>query len=187
MLALAQHFSKATIVIQTLFSKKGLAMLPFLITMPIILNTTQKAIGFLIILMICDFATGVGASISKERKYRKSNPNLPKRRIISSEKLRRSGVKFLLYSMTILTSFGLQIIFQLKTFSLSVSNLELTLTIGVIAFWCIVEFYSIFFENFKEMGIDIKLIVKKITSLITFFKEKANDVCGDGDNKKEEQ
>lgn len=28
--------------------------------------------------MIFDFATGVGASISKERKYRKSNPNLPK-------------------------------------------------------------------------------------------------------------
>jgi hypothetical protein len=186
MIPLAPHISKATIVIQTLFSKKGLVLIPVVITMPIILNTTQKAIGLLVFLMICDFGTGVGASISKERKYRKANPNLPKRRIISSEKLRRSGVKFLLYSLTILTSFGLQIVFQLKTFNISVSNMELTLTIGVIAFWCIVEFYSIFFENFKEMGIDIKSIVRKITSLITFFKEKANDVCGDGEPKKEQ-
>jgi hypothetical protein len=183
MLPLTPHLTKATIVLQTLFSKKGLSLIPLAITMPLILTTMQKAIAFLIILMIFDFATGIGASISRERKYRKLNPTLPKNQIISSEKLRKSGVKFLLYSMTIITSFGLQMIFQLKTFNLSVTSLQLTLTIGVIAFWCIVELYSIFFENFKEMGVDIKLIVKKITSLITFFKEKSNEVCGNEENK----
>ena len=53
----------------------------------------------------------------------------------------------------------------------------MNLCIGVIGFWCIVESYSIFFENFKEMGIDVKLIVKRLTDLVTFFKTKANEVC----------
>jgi len=68
-------------------------------------------------------------------------------------------------------------IFQLKTFTLLVSDMKLNLVIGVIGFWCIVESYSIFFENFKKMGIDIKSTIKKITDLITFLKDKSNDVC----------
>lgn len=175
------YFAKTALVLKAITTKKGIALIPLAITMPIVLSNTQKAIMFLIGLMILDFATGVGASYFKRKKDKKAN-KVVSSRLISSEKLRRSGVKFLLYSLTILTSFGMQWVFQLKTFELSITDLEMTLTLGVISFWCIVEFYSIFFENFKEMGIDIKIIVKKITALASFFKEKANEVC----EKKEE-
>lgn len=178
MIDFSTYFTKTTLVLKAITTKKGLALVPLAITMPVILSNTQKAIMFLIGLMVLDFATGIGASYSRRKKNKKENKEVSPR-LISSEKLRRSGVKFLLYSLTILTSFGLQWIFQLKTFTLSITNLEMTLTLGVISFWCIVEFYSIFFENFKDMGIDIKLIVKKITALASFFKEKANEVCGD--------
>lgn len=171
------YFLKSQTVIKVLFSKKGISMLPALVMMPIILTTTQQAIAFLVLLMVFDFITGIGASISKKRKFEKENPEIEKIRLISSEKLRKSGVKFLLYSMTILSSYFMQAIFQLKNFTLIISNIQINLCIGVIGFWCIVELYSIFFENFKDMGIDIKLIIRKITNLVNFVKDKSNDVC----------
>lgn len=172
-----KHFAKCLIVWKTLYSKKGIGLISVFFTIPIVLNTIQRAILFLILLMICDFITGIGASVSREKSRMKKNPGEEKRRIISSEKLKGSGVKFLLYSLTILSSFGMQEIFILKSFKLPVSDLELNLTLGVIAFWCIVELYSIFFENFKDMGIDIKMIFRKLTSMAKFIKEKTNDVC----------
>lgn len=171
------YLVKTQIVIKTLFSKKGLLLLPPLMSMPFVMTTTKKAIAFLVVLMIFDFATGIGASYSRKKKREKENPNIEKLPLISSEKLKKSGVKFLLYSMTILTSYFMGIIFELKTFELSISDLQLNLCIGVIAFWCLVECYSIFFENFKDMGLDIKSIVRKLTGLIKFFKDKTKDVC----------
>jgi len=171
------YFTKSIVVLKTLTTKKGLVLLPAVATLPFILTNTQKAIVVLIMLMIFDFITGIGASYFKKIKSEKNNPSLKKQNLISSEKLKKSGVKFLLYSMTIFSSYFLGVIFQLKTFTIIVSNLEMNLCIGVIGFWCIVESYSIFFENFKEMGIDVKLIVKRLTDLVTFFKTKANEVC----------
>jgi len=182
MIDFSTYFAKSALVLKAITTKKGLALVPLAITMPVILSNTQKAIMFLIGMMMMDFVTGIGASYSRRKRDKKAGKDVAVR-LISSEKLRRSGVKFLLYSMTILTSFGIQWIFQLKTFTLSITDLQMTLTLGIISFWCIVEFYSIFFENFKDMGIDIKLIVKKLTALASFFREKANEVCGD---KKEE-
>lgn len=176
-ISLAGYCKKASIVGKVLCSKKGLALVPFIATMPIILTSTQKSIALLIILMIADFATGIGASISRRRKLIKLHPNQELPRLISSEKLKKSGVKFLLYSMTILTSYAIQVIFQLKSFTLSVTDMPLSLCIGVVAWWCIVEFYSIFFENFKDMGIDVKLIIKKITGIIKYIKDKSDEVC----------
>lgn len=180
------YFIKSQTVIKVLFSKKGIAMLPAIVMMPIILTTMQKAIAFLVLLMVFDFITGIGASISKKRKLEKANPNVEKTRLISSGKLRKSGVKFLLYSMTIISSYFMQIIFQLKTFSLIISDTQINLCLGVIGFWCIVELYSIFFENFKDMGIDIKIIIRKITNLINFLKEKSSEVCDNQENKNKE-
>jgi len=176
--------TKSTIVVKTLTTKKGLILLPAVATLPFILTNIQKAIVVLIMLMIFDFITGIGASYFKKIKAEKNNPSLKKQNLISSEKLKKSGVKFLLYSMTIFSSYFLGVIFQLKTFTIIVSNLEMNLCIGVIGFWCIVECYSILFENFKEMGIDVKLIVKRLTDLVIFFKTKANEVC-DTEPKKE--
>lgn len=181
MLAFAFSFEpyivKSQIVIKTLFSKKGLLLLPVITTMPFILTTTQKAISLLVLLMIFDFMSGIGASYFRKKKFEKDNPTAEKERLISSEKLKKSGVKFFLYSMTIFCSYFLGVIFQLKTFTLLVSDLEMNLCIGVIGFWCLVECYSIFFENFKDMGFDIKSIVKKLTGLVSFFKDKSKDVC----------
>jgi hypothetical protein len=184
-ISIAAYFKKASIVGKLIFSKKGIALIPFVATMPILLTSTQQSIAFLILLMIADFVTGIGASISRRRKLIKSNPQQELPRLISSGKLKKSGVKFLLYSMTILTAYGMQVIFQLKTFTLPITNMELSFCIGVVAWWCIVEFYSIFFENFKDMGIDIKLIIKKITTLINFIKDKSEEVCTT--DKKEEE
>lgn len=182
----APYFYKSHLVIKTLTTKKGLVLIPAIATLPFVLTNTQKAIAVLIVLMIFDFLTGIGASYFKKKKEEKINPELKEKSLISSEKLKKSGVKFLLYSMTIFSSYFMGVIFQLKTFTIVVSNLEMNLCIGVIGFWCLVECYSIFFENFKDMGVDIKVIVKKISSLIMFFKEKATEVCGDGEPKKEE-
>lgn len=176
MSVLGIYQAKSLLILKTLFSKNGITLLPLVITMPFLLNTTEKAIGLLIILMIVDFATGIGASISKTRAYHKKFPKEEKQRIISSEKLRKSGVKFLLYSMTILTSAGLQYVFGLETFEVYLIKMPISLTIGVILFWCIVELYSIFFENFKDMGVDIKSIFAKITGLIKFAKTKISDI-----------
>jgi hypothetical protein len=172
------YFTKSFTVIKTLTTKKGLVLVPAVVTLPFILTNTQKAIGVLVMLMIFDFGTGIGASYFKKKKEEKTNPELKSKSLISSEKLKKSGVKFLLYSMTIFSSYFMGLIFQLKTFTILVSNLEMNLCIGVVGFWCLVECYSIFFENFKDMGVDIKLIVKKITSLISFLKEKSSEVCG---------
>lgn len=174
----APYFTKSFLVIKTLTTKKGLVLIPAVVTLPFLLTNTQKAIGVLVMLMIFDFVTGIGASYFKKKKLEKSKPELKNQSLISSEKLKKSGVKFLLYSMTILCSYFLGVIFQLKTFKIIVSDLEMNLCIGVVGFWCVVECYSIFFENFKDMGVDIKLIVKKITSIISFLKEKSSEVCG---------
>lgn len=168
------YFIKAKLVGSSIFTKKGFLLAPAIVPVTLA-KTTGMAIEFLIFLMITDFFTGIGASYFETKKASKVKVGLVD--IISSEKLKRSGLKFMLYSLTILTAFFLQKIFQLKTFTLLVSDMKLNLVIGVIGFWCVVECYSIFFENFKKMGIDVKATIKKITDLVTFFKEKSKDVC----------
>lgn len=167
------YLLKAKIVTSSLFSKKGMFLAPVIVPVTMA-KTTGMAIELLIFLMITDFFTGI---IGNYLEIRKTDKKASLVDIISSEKLKRSGVKFMLYSLTIITAFFLQRIFQLKTFTLLVSDMRLNLVIGVIGFWCVVECYSIFFENFKKMGIDIKSTIKKITDLVTFLKEKSNDVC----------
>lgn len=167
------YLLKAKIVTSSMFTKKGMILAPVIIPISMA-KTTGMAIELLIFLMITDFFTGI---VGNYFEIRKENKKAGLVEIISSEKLKRSGVKFMLYSLTIITAFFLQRIFQLKTFTLLVSDMKLNLVIGVIGFWCIVESYSIFFENFKKMGIDIKSTIKKITDLVSFLKEKSNDVC----------
>lgn len=167
------YFIKAKLVGSSIFTKKGFLLAPVIVPVTMA-KTTGLAIELLIFLMITDFFTGVVGNYFEIRKTDKKAGLVD---IISSEKLKRSGVKFMLYSLTIITAFFLQRIFQLKTFTLLVSDMKLNLVIGVIGFWCVVECYSIFFENFKKMGIDVKATIKKITDLVTFLKEKSKDVC----------
>lgn len=164
------YLLKTKIVGSTLFTKKGLFLAPVIVPLTMV-QSTAMAVKLLLFLMCNDFFTGVLASYFEHKKQNKDGF------FITSEKLKKTGVKFLLYSLTIITAFFLQEIFKIKTFTLLISDMKFNLVIGVVGFWCIVECYSIFFENFPKMGIDIKNTIRKIVSLSNFLKEKSKDVC----------
>ena len=57
----------------------------------------------------------------------------------------------------------------IKKFSFeSISNQELTITLVCIGFCCVIEFWSIVMENFKEMGFDVR---KKAMTIISGVKK----------------
>lgn len=127
-----------------------------------LLTTSQKASLLLGFFFILDFITGILASWVE---FKKSSPNPETRYVIQSSKLRLSAVKFICYSLGILCAWGIEMVFVIKKIpSGSISTQNLTLTTVVIAFFCVIEFYSIFFENIKRMGFDIIHKVKKISS-----------------------
>jgi len=60
-------------------------------------------------------------------------------------------------------------VFFLKTVSISsISDKELTITLICIGFCCIIELWSIIFENFKDMGFDV---VKKFNAVVRGVKK----------------
>jgi hypothetical protein len=132
-----------------------------------VLSTVQQAILFLLALFVLDFATGLAASITEQRKEHKIKPPAEKENIISSEKLKLSLVKLFTYTSVILSVYGIEVIFQInKFFFPSITNLEVTITLIVIGLCTTIEFYSIFFENFKRMGFDIVSGITKSTRAI---------------------
>ncbi len=117
-----------------------------------------------------DFFTGVYASyIETKAKYKKISKTdklsfwkkvLYKlevlRETISSEKLRKSFVKALVYLGVIFFSFKLEQIFAFKTFKVgAISERDFTVTTIVISIAIFIEAYSIFFENLPRAGFDI--------------------------------
>lgn len=127
-----------------------------------ILTTSQKAVILLGIFFILDFITGILASWIEVKK---TNSTAGKKYVIQSSKLRLSAVKFICYALGILCAWGIEIVFVIKKVpSGSISTQNLTFTTVVIAFFCVIEFYSIFFENIKRMGFDVIQKVKKISS-----------------------
>lgn len=170
------YFIKATFVLKAIFTKKGLILVPTAVTIPLIVESEKQAIFLLLGLIIADFFTGIGASYSIRKKRKKQNLEVAKN-LISSEKLRKSGVKFLVYFGSVLISYNIQKVFNIKSFDAQISDNHFSITLFLIFFWCVVEIYSILFENFKEMGFDIKNIVKKITNLYKVLKENKEEIC----------
>ncbi|RWW99718.1 phage holin family protein [Flavobacterium cerinum] len=128
----------------------------------LVLTTSQKAVILLGLFFILDFITGILASWIE---FKKTNSASEKRYLIQSSKLRLSAVKFICYALGILCAWGIEIVFVIKKIpSGSISTQNLTFTTVVIAFFCAIEFYSIFFENIKRMGFDILLKIQKISS-----------------------
>lgn len=126
------------------------------------LTTSQKAAALLGLFFILDFITGILASWIE---HTKSDSTTKKGYVIQSAKLRLSAVKFICYALGILCAWGIEMVFVLKRIPTgSISTQNLTFTTMVIAFFCVIEFYSIFFENIKRMGFDIIQKVKKISS-----------------------
>ncbi|WP_417365900.1 phage holin family protein [Flavobacterium beibuense] len=140
----------------------------FLFTLPAVtvvaLSTTQKSALFLGILFVIDFATGIGASWVEFKKAAPLVPASGKRYLIQSSKLRLSVVKFVFYGLWILVWWCVENVFVIKQIpSGHISTENLTLTTYAIAILCIIEIYSIFFENVKRMGFDIIQKIKIIS------------------------
>lgn len=126
-------------------------------------TTTEKTLFLLGGLFIADFITGVMASWVEFKKALPVTPGAGKRYVFSSEKMRMSGVKFITYGMGIVTAYALESIFIIHEFEPKyLTTQKLTLTTVVTLFFCVIELYSIFFENIKRMGFDIIQNVKKI-------------------------
>jgi phage-related holin len=126
-------------------------------------TTTEKTLIFLAVLFLFDFITGIGASWVEFKKATPLVPGSVKRYLLSSAKLRLSAVKFTTYAMGIISAYGLECIFVIQEFQPGhFIQQKLTVTTIVTLFFCVIEFYSIFFENFKRMGFDIIQKVKNI-------------------------
>jgi hypothetical protein len=157
------YFEKIGTTTKMLFSKPlGLLTMFFIVTLPA-LTTTQMAMLFLAGLFIGDFITGIMASF---HEFKKSLPVLPgsgKRYVLSSAKMRMSGVKFITYAIGILSAYSLETILLIdKSKPGDIIKQQLTLTTIATLFFCVIEFYSIFFENIKRMDFDIIQKLKKI-------------------------
>ncbi|MFC2110495.1 phage holin family protein [Bacteroidota bacterium] len=173
LIILSSYIKKSFIVCEAMMSKKGLVLsAPILISLPV-LTQMQQAVWLLFWLMLSDFATGILAAWFEKSKAEKNDPKIKEQSLISSEKLKKSGFKILLYVCSILAIDQAQKVFKLKPFNLSFSDLELSITLVVIFFWCLVEFYSIVFENFKRMGFDV---AKKISNVFTTVKNIKSEI-----------
>lgn len=139
-----------------------------------LLSNTQKGLLILLGLFILDFITGIYASWIEKKRNEKTNPALKNESLISSEKLRLSGVKLFTYSSSTLSVFGIEKLFIIKSFKLeNISSQDLTITVCVIAFFCAIEFYSVFFENFKRAGFDL---VEKFNTILDKFKSQKDKI-----------
>lgn len=131
------------------------------------LTTSQQAAIFLLICIILDFVTGILASWIEYM----NDPLLliaKKKYVIESKKLRLTAVKFSSYAIGILGAWCIETIFFTKRITLEyITTKDLTLTAFVIGFFCMVELYSIFFENIRRMGFDIIQKTKNIISEVS--------------------
>ena len=158
-----KYYGKLFISLKTMLTKSsGVAL-----AIPTIAISTTidpvRAIVFLCILDALDFITGIAASYIVWRKTDR------KTTLISSEKLKMSGVKVFTYFSTILVVYGVELVFFEKHFNFnSITDKDFTITSIAIAFFCAIEIYSIVFENFKKMGFDVLANIKK---LVTVFKD----------------
>lgn len=172
-----KYFSKMLLSIKMIFSKK----LSIVLSIPIMisiysLSNIQKAIILLGIFFAFDFITGILASYFEKKKAEKTDPSLKQVSLISSEKLKLSMVKAFTYCSSILSIYGIEKVFFVKQFEWSVVEQKLSVTMIAIAFCCIIELYSIFFENFKRMGFDLGLKIKTISNKIVKIKSQISSI-----------
>jgi len=158
--ALLLGIKKSKIVFFSLYTNKGFFLMP-IGAVPLVVSL-KASICLLMGLTALDFGTGIGASWCNKRNAEKADPTLEKKQLISSEKLKLSVAKMVMYSSAILLSHFIEKIFFIKSFNLEFSEKEFTITVFVVGFLCMIELYSVIFENFKAMGFDVLKIVSKI-------------------------
>lgn len=88
-------------------------------------------------------------------------------------------MKFICYGLAALIARGLEWAFIVEEFEPHEKLQKMTLTTIVIAFCCIIEGYSILFENVKRMGFDIVQKIKTMSkagwSLYESVKNEQNE------------
>jgi phage-related holin len=153
----SKYFLKLGISLKTMSSSPATAVVSGTVVAASVMTNTEKAIYLLIGFYVLDFITGILASWREKKEAEKTKPELKKQSLISSEKLKLSGVKAFTYASAILAVWAIEKVFIIKSFKIdSISSQEMTITLIFIGFCCAIEFYSIFFENFKRAGFDIR-------------------------------
>lgn len=141
------------------------------------LTKVQQGIIFLGLVIVLDFVTGIAASWIEFKKGDKTPGQ--KQYVIESAKLRLTVVKFIFYSIGILSARAIEVIFLLRKIPSSQISIEdLTLTAIITGFFSIIEIYSILFENIKRMGFDI---IQK-TKIIAIASWKLYNTLKNGSN-----
>lgn len=138
-----------------------------------VFTSVQMGLFLLLALYFFDFGTGIAASWIEKNKMEKIRAAIKERNLITSEKLKLSMVKAFTYASTILVISMIERVFKIKPFLFdSISDTPMTLTLMFIGLCCAIEFYSIFFENFKRMGYDIPTKIKRsVKGFKNFFSE----------------
>lgn len=114
------------------------------------LSTVQLSLLFLFISFIFDFLTGIYASWV-EWKNKKIEITTY---LIESKKLRKSVGKAIAYMAAIGFTYGFEIVFFIKSFKVSASGANLTITLVAIGVCIAIEFFSVL-ENMKRSGFDL--------------------------------
>lgn len=145
------------------------------LTVPIVsavaMSSENIALYRLTALSVFDFITGVGASYFEKKEAEKTNPKLKEQSLISSEKMKLSLLKTIIFGGGILCVKGVETAFFVKPIAFSMLEKPVSISLMAIGFCCSIEFYSIFFENFKRMGIDLVKIIKKMVGTTKEIKE----------------
>lgn len=174
-----------------LFTQKGLSISLPTIAGVAALSDTTKAWYFLLIVYSIDFVTGIWGSyiiqmnVEKTKdRYKKIKESTRLVKIlysieffvnnISSQKLRKSIIKAVGYTLFILLFWAVQEVFKIKTWTFdSFSYMEWNLTLMAQAGCIASEIWSILFENLKKMGLDI---VAKVTGMSKTYKELKKEI-----------
>lgn len=174
-----------------LFTQKGLS-----ITLPTMagvaaLSDVTKAWYLLLAVYSIDFVTGILGSYTIQMNIEKTKDRYIKIKEstrlvrilysieffvnnISSQKLRKSIIKAVGYTLFILLFWAVQEIFKIKTWTFdSFSHMEWNLTLMAQAGCIASEIWSILFENLKKMGFDL---ISKITGISKTYKEIKKEI-----------
>lgn len=164
-----KYFTKLGVSLKTMSSSPVTGVTAGTVITASAMTNTEKAVYLLVAFYVLDFITGILASWKEKKQAEELDPSLKEKNLISSDKLKLSGIKAFTYASAILAVWGIEKVFIIRSFKLShISNEDMTLTLIFIGFCCAIEFYSIFFENFKRAGFDIK---KNFTKVMTEVKK----------------
>ena len=120
------------------------------------LSNMQLGLWLLFFLLSMDYFTGVYAAWINYKKENTKGFFKDSENGFSSKIWKQSVTKVITYFLFILSTYAIEYIFQVKSFTSDYSDLKITITLFAIAISCGIEFYSIFFENLPKAGFDIE-------------------------------